>query len=298
MNITGLENDYYLAGNDIWLTASGTASPSRFIDVEVTNETSGETLAPLRPYPNPNDEYFFNISLPVRALFPEPDHIAVNALQKITVRITATLENDTTEISTFTKYFLRGSKNKRSTDEWYLSSASPLIVAKWVNWIGIALPTEAYKLQGNGIVQFIPTVQESILLPNRCSPTIVRFLNSLGGYQYWVFEKSERTESSKTMKSKNEIVTRLRGNVSRSLGVTSERDLVLSTKTPVHLQDIISDLIVSPDIYMYDPTGDDNLSRWQRLELSGTNKTILNNIDRVYINEIGFSLPNYKTIEL
>lgn len=298
MIITGLENDYYLSGNDIWIKVSGTESPSLFLDVEVRNETTGVTLDALRPYPNLDNEYKFNICLPVRALFPEPDHLTVNSLQKITIRITATLDDGSTEISSTTKYFLRGSKNKRSVDEWYLLPSQSLIVGKWVKWQGITLPTEAYKLQGNGIVEFVAPNARTMYLRDTCNVSIVKFLNSLGGYQYWVFESTRYQPQSKPFKSKNLPAYRLRDNVSRQLGVSESRELVLQTKVPIDLQEIIQDLIISPDIYLFDPEGTDDLSKWQRLELSGTNEAPLNTSDRSYVNELKFALPSYRTIEI
>ena len=51
-------------------------------------------------------------------------------------------------------------------------------------------------------------------------------------------------------------------------------------------------MIDSPDVLMYDPSGDDTDSRWYRLELD-SNDAVLNNADRVYLNEISFNMSNY-----
>ena len=119
-----------------------------------------------------------------------------------------------------------------------------------------------------------------------------KFLNSLGGYQFWIFESWEIKKKAKPKKSIGRYTTRLRQNRSKTIGLTSDVSLTLKTKTPIDCQPIINDLIDSPDVLMYDPSGDDTDSRWYRLELD-SNDAVLNNADRVYLNEISFNMPNY-----
>lgn len=293
MVLTGLENNYYLSNNDINVTVSATSLPSIYIDVSFKNETTGVEIGPLRPYPNLVNEYVFNVCMPIRSLMPEPDHVNVNTLHFITIRITAMLNDGTTENYTISKYFIRGGLNKQSTTEWYLTNAQPLKVGIWPVWRGITLPTGAYRIQGSAVVEYTPTDTEEVISPNLCDCKIVRFLNRLGGYQYWIFESYTEIDETKGGKSKLLPARRLRQNVSRQLSVTTERQIVLKSSVPIKFAELIKDLQRSNDLYIYDPNGDDWDSHWQRVEIAGTNKLEINNVTGVVNSEITFNLPEY-----
>lgn len=293
MILTGLENNYYLSNNDINVTVSGTSLPSVYIDVAARNETTGAEIGPLRPYPNLQNEYTFNICALVRSVMPEPDHVIINTLNLITIRVTATLNNGTTENLTISRYFVWGGINKKATTEWYLTNSQPLKVGVWPVWPGITLPTGAYRIQGSAIVEYDPVDTWDVPTPNRCDCKIVRFLNRYGGYQYWVFESYTEIDDSKGGKSKLLPARKLRDNISRQLSVTSERQIVLRSNVPIIFADLMRDLQRSNDLYMYDPDGNDWASHWQRIELAGSNKLETNNVKGVINAEVTVNLPEY-----
>lgn len=293
MTITGLENNYYLSQNDIWIKVGGIVEKIASLELSVKNlTTSKELSAPLRLYPSPTNDFHFNICLPVRALFPYPSHIVVNSLQFF--EITFTIKFDESEIPdevlTLSKFFVRGGRNKNGNDEWYLSASQELIVGRWIDW-GIALPTFAKRIQGATIVDFIPSNPFKINLRNNCNYTAVKFLNSLGGYQYYIFESHEIKTKSKAGKTVSRIANQLREDNFLNVGIDIENSIEFQAKTPFEVQDLITDLISSFEILLYNPDGTDENSRWQRLSLE-SNDSIKNTFDRVYENKLKFSFSN------
>ena len=294
MTITGIENNYYLAGNDIWIQVSDFPKVPIRLELKVTNLITSKTMPIFRLYADLNNVFRFNLSQTIRPLQPYPDHNNVNTLQTYRLEFVVIFGDNTTEASTVDKYFIRGGRDKNNISEWYLSDGYPLIIGKWVEWRGVNLPGFAKKIMSSLVVDFIPSEAQTYRMINHnfCNSKIIKFRNSLGGYQFWVFESWEIKKKAKPKKSIGRYTTRLRQNRSKTIGLTSDVSLTLKTKTPIDCQAIINDMIDSPDVLMYDPAGDDTDSRWHRLELD-SNDAVLNNADRVYLNEISFNMPNY-----
>ena len=307
MTITGLENNYYLSGNDIWIQVDDLDTPANIplkLELECSNTSTGEILGLLRLYPSPGKVFKFNVSIPIRALQPEPDHITLNTMQLYSIKFTLSFAADPIteavppiQIISLDKYFIRGGRDKRATDEWYLTPTSPLIVGDWIKWAGIALPGFAKRVQGSEIVDFVPSDPFVMMVPGICDYRIIKFLNSLGAYQYYVFEGHEIQTDSKPKKNISRAAFRLREDRSRSLGTETEEIIVLKTKTPGAIQAVIQDLIKSMDVLLYQPSGDDAQSRWMRLEFMA-NDAFKSTKDGSYQNEIKFRFPNYITRDL
>lgn len=300
MTITGLENNYYLAGNDIWVKVSDFPKVPVRLELKATNTVTGKTLPVFRLYPDLTPKFQFNISQVVRPLQPYPDHIDVNTLQSYELIFTVVFDDSSVETTTLNKEFIRGGRSKNNISEWYLSDGFPLVVGKWVEWRGVNLPGFAKKIMGSLVVDFIPTEANTYRMINYnfCNAKIIKFRNSLGGYQFWVFETYELQPKVKAKDFIAEIPNSLRGHTFRNVGTETTEEIVLKTKTPAILQEIIIDLINSPDVMMYDSAGTDEASRWQRLQLSSTNDAVYNSNDMSYINEISYQLPNYVNRDL
>ena len=302
MTITGLENNYYLSGNDIWIQVDDLDTPANIplkLELECSNTSTGQSLGLLKLYPSPGKVFRFNVSLPIRALQPEPDHITLNTMQLYSIKFTLSFAADPItevvppiQIISLDKYFIRGGRDKRATDEWYLTPTSPLIVGDWIKWTGITLPGFAKRIQGSEIVDFVPSDAYEMMVPGLCDYRIIKFLNSLGAYQYYVFEGHEIQTDSKPKKNISRPTYRLREDRSRSLGTETEEVIVLKTKTPGAIQVVIQDLIKSQDVLLYEPSGDDAQSRWMRLELM-SNDAFKSTKDGSYQNELKFRFPNY-----
>ena len=259
-----------------------------------SNLNSGKSIPILRLYPRPNNIFSFNICQVIRALQPYPDHIDVNSLQNYKLEFTVIFDDNTTQNITLEKYFVRGGKEKGGVNEWHLSDGQPLLISKWVEWRGLMLPGYAKKIMGSIIVDFIPASADTykMLLPSGCNAKIIKFLNSLGVYQFWVFESSETSTKSKGKDVVSKIPLYLSADAFRNVGSESSTEITMKTKTPAELQPIIVDLIKSPEVLLYDPAGSDDASSWQRLQLSGSNGAILNTTDMSYLNELDFTIYN------
>ena len=318
MTITGLENNYYLSGNDIWIQVDTPDNIPLKLELECSNASTGQSLGLLKLYPSPGKVFRFNVSLPIRALQPEPDHITLNTMQLYSLKFTLSFAADPitaitpeSQIITLDKYFIRGGRDKRATNEWFLTSTSTLIVGDWIKWAGITLPGFAKRIQGSEIVDFVPSDAYEMLVPGLCDYRIIKFLNSLGAYQFYIFEGSEIQTDSKPKKNIYRPTYRLRESGVRSLGTDTEEILVLKTKTPGAIQAVIQDLIKSQDVLLYEPDNlgadwepfdpetptlpaypPDNDSRWHRLELM-SNDAFKSTKDGSYQNELKFRFPNY-----
>lgn len=290
MEIRGLENNYYLAGNDIWISVLGFYEPILKLELIFTNLTTGTTLRQLTLYPNPNNEFSFNVCAPIRALFPIPNHISNNNLHQFSIAFKSIYESETLpdEVN-LTKYFLRAYKEKGGVNEWYLQDGAELVIKPWGEWQGVYLGN-AQKIQGSIISNFVPDYIK-VLKVRDCEFRILKFRNSLGGYQYFVFSAWEIENKSKGQKIITKHKSRLRENGFRNLGSEFEKNIKFSDNTSFEMQDVFTDMVNSSEVYLYDSEGDDNDSSWIALALE-SNKSIKNNFDFVYENEISFNIIN------
>lgn len=302
MDILGLENNYYLAGNSIWIQISNFLKVPIRLELKVTNTNNSVSYPLLRLYPDQNNIFQCNISQAIRPLQPYPNHITLNALQNYELEFKVVFEDNTSEIVTINRYFIRGGRPKNNVDEWYLTDGQKLVIGKWVEWRDIVLPSYANKIQGSIITNYIPPISETynMILPSRCNAKIIKFRNSLGGYQYWIFESWEIKIKAKGKNTIYQIPYRLRGDDSLNTGLDTSKEIILKSKAPAELQPIIIDLIQSSEVLMFNPEGGagiDVLSIWTRLELAN-NEAILNSNDMSYTNELTYILPDYVNRDL
>lgn len=293
MTITGLENNYYLAFNDIWISVNGFAETTSLLKIVVSNLTTGITLKEFELSPSPDNDFDFNICIPVRNLFPDTDHVNVNSLQSFKFDFIAKFEDTTNpdEAQSIEKYFVRGGRNKSAGSEWFLNPSQELIIGKWIEWRGITLPGYAKRIQGNLIVDYVPT--SSFKVPNpSCDFKILKFLNSIGGYQFFLFEKWEIKRPTKAGKTINKKTNRLRSDNFKNATIENSRTIEFQTFTSWEIQDVFTELVESPEVFLFHPEGDDEKSNWELLQLEN-NESIENNWTRKYENKIEFSFSNY-----
>ena len=298
MTITGLENNYYLSGNDIWIGVGNFTEPVSILEITAKNLTTGVLLPLFRLSASPTNDFNFNISQIIRALFPEPNHISNNNLQNFQIDFKAifTATETPDEVQSLIRFFVRGGRNKNVNNEWYLTSGTELIVGRWLTWSGVTLPTSAQRIIGGAITSFTAPNPYKILRTN-CSPVIVKFLNSLGGYQYFFFERIEKKTKSNSGKIVDRIATRLREDNFRQIGNESVTGYELFTKTPEEIQSVFTDLVKSLEVFIYNQTGEDNDAKWQRVILDD-NDAVWNNYDRVFTNSLSVRLPINTTVKL
>jgi len=107
--------------------------------------------------------------------------------------------------------------------------------------------SESYNIYFEKVESLTPNQKER--MPNNfCNPIYVKFLNALGGYSYWLFEGQTtnfKTQNSSYYNSDYRNTT--------DYGNTVETTLQLHGKVPERYTNIIRELIVSPEIYFYQP---------------------------------------------
>lgn len=273
MTITGLENNYYLSGNDIWVTVE-TASP---LTLHVANTDTGKELPDFIMHPSPYGFIEFNISQVIRPL-----------MDNATMRNFKIDFKSGTESATLSKLFLLGSRPKNGNNEWHLSDGAELIVGKWMTWKNIELPGPAQRISGSEISDFIPS--NVFVMPRiQCDYKIIRFRNSLGGWQYYIFDRYEERLKTNPGKLIDVIAKRLRVDNFRQKNSKVTTTLVMYTKTPGDVQSVFNDLAASNEVYLFNPNGADSDAQWKRLQLAD-NSAVFNNWHRVFENKIEFEL--------
>lgn len=300
MVVQGLENNYYLAGNNIWLKLTDFSEQVLKLELICTNQNSGVVLKKLTLYPSPANTFEFNLSEPIRALFIAPDHIANNNLQSFSMAFKIIYTDVETPPAEFTetKYFIRGFKKRKAGQKWFLNDGDQLIVGPPVRWIGVALPSEMQKIQTSIIGGFIPTGIRLLRLKD-CAYKVIKFRNSLGGYQYFIFEAWTTDQKAKSNGFINNISYQLTDNSFDNLGSDLEETIELKTTTPFWLQDAIADLVMSSEVYLFDaqddliigPSTGQVSENWIPLALE-SNTATKNSTDFVFENSISFKILN------
>lgn len=290
MTITGLEQDYYLCRNNIWVTIK---TPAKSIGLKVKNTTSEKELS--FTLQTIAEECRFNIALPIRALFSPIDHLSLplNTLQNFSIEAVANHTDTEKETQILIKNFVFGYKTKHqhTGENWHLHFGDKLHNNEWVAFTGVSAPIYPFKIIETGAVNYFPSQREQRNIPvkNSCRAKIVKFLNALGGYSYYVFENyQEKTEAKK---GQSVAKTPLHLNDDAFLCIENQtlQTIEFYAKTPHFAQHLISELIASHEVFLFVPNGTTNNDRWIRLKTED-NECLFNSWELNYDNKITFSL--------
>lgn len=300
MTVNGLENNYYLTQNDIWVVVNGFTNVVAKVILDFKNLITNQELNGFECSASPDNDCMFNACFVIRSLMPEPNHITNNNLQSFQIKITAKFQNTAIadEVQTITKYFVRGGKRKSGNDEYFIQNDF-LVVGKWISggtsWTALSGPQ---KILLNAIVED-NTYQNTIQVQERkgCEGILIKYLNSIGGYQYFYFDRYEDKLKTKASKPVQRIATRLRKDNFQNTGYEETLTRTLYAYSDKELQENFQDLVRSPHLFFYDPAGSDNDSKWHLIRLDD-NTSDWNNYENVFENKVEFTLPNYRTIEL
>ncbi|MGI9582643.1 hypothetical protein ACR1PO_15720 [Chryseobacterium sp. RRHN12] len=301
MTINGLENNYYLTQNDIWVKINGFTEVVSKIILEFKNLTTGEELKGFECSASPDNDCFFNVCFPIRALMPEPNHIVYNSLQNFQIKITAKFKNTTLpdEVSTITKYFIRGGRNKQGQKEWYLNDGDFLVNDFWISggnsWTALSGPL---KISSGTLVEDSTYSKETMQEERKaCDGKVLKYLNSIGGYEYFYFDRYEVSTKTKPDKIVSRITDRLRKDNFQNIGYEETKTITFNVYTEEKIQSNFEELISSLHVLMYNPEGNDNDSKWSLLKLDD-NTSVYNNYENAYENKATFTLPTFRTIKL
>lgn len=238
--INGLVKDFFLSNNPILVNIEET-SAFDFFTVKV-GSYAASTITPI------NNKATLDISSYVKSLLP-----LGNKMVKLSIVVSSYRKvsgNDQLLSSTtLNKHFIRGGKRGSQTN----TTAQPNEILKttdkipyWAGYPGVF----SRLIQSSGFwsisnIQLDPAfdfVEQRKI--KGCNSIYVRFLNSLGGYSYWMFE-------GVTDQQKNTNEGLINNTRMIDLGNSYDQELELYSKVPKSYIALIQDLIISPDIYIY-----------------------------------------------
>ena len=167
---------------------------------------------------------------------------------------------------------MRGGVDRWQRENWFLQNGEPLIINSWVIFNGVNNPFNPQRIEDNLIVEFTPTTFENISIRNVCQSVIIKWLNSLGGWQFWVFEANQTEFKSKAGDTSQLVSNRLSQDNFQNLQVEVTKEMEVFTNAPMHLEPIIEDLLSAIEVFLYDEDSEDS---WQRLKI--TDNSIIHN---------------------
>ena len=274
MIVTGLESDLYYINNPILINIKELDPELNYVDLvlfninDVLNRISSNTL---RIYSNLNNEIIdFDLSEAIKANFPRPEHplgTLGNGSEINTnyVRFRMTFQElrvigTAGDIVGINKTFLRGGEDTQGLNVTTNVGAVLKEGSKILIWGG--LPVSKYYIDENkkiSITNFIPEIEIQQIKTVGCDPFYVRFLNSKGGYSFWLFpvwEKEKKTKSAG-------FIERQRPLNSFSLGFESTHTVKAESKIRREHFEIAESLITSQEIHVYDRYG----NTWAKIEI-------------------------------
>ena len=251
MIISGLSLNRYLVNNPIWVDISNAPETIYLTLIPVHQPTQAQTL--IAPYiiSTFNGKTSFDLSEIIKSMMNEPQHpigllsgdILPSNATTLTLRFQAVEDPDEVML---TKTFIRGGDATMGSNLTLPANAVLKESAKIPVWEGFQ--SAKYYLNENNRIVYTNILEnaeiERMSIVN-CNPLFLRFLNTRGGYSFWLFEEWEVTEKSK----KTERIIR-RGNP-LDLGMEMEYSLETTTRVERKYNNTLSALLKSPEIYAY-----------------------------------------------
>lgn len=275
MIVSGLNNNRFLTGNPIPITI--TADNGEFaIGTKITLSVIRQSTHPNQPiYIYPPITLFpvqGGVKLDLRpyivGMMPEP-YIPGNSYQdpvpNYQVFNFTFSENQTDSSAVFSnKTFVRGFRRTKSNNALTLGIGEELREGEKIPvWQGY--PTARFWIDSSSVIRSTTVVTsehyQQMRTPTACNPFYVRFLNSKGGYSFWMFNSWEHATESDELG-----VIEKTGINNKSLGFSQEDTVTVDTRVKREYYDLIRALIVSPVIQAYDQFDMD----WLKIELKGT----------------------------
>lgn len=295
--VSGLNGNGYYINNDIYvdLSINDVNSQVLYYTIRLTNSSTAETSGDIKVYPKLDGTLKLNITPLVKSMFKVPTHntnysnvITDNSNRELlNIRVYVAFEVASVQ-SSYTqdfnsKSFFRGgeigNKNNLTTSVGEVLR----VVETLPYWSGY--PTAEYKVTSGYNVEKNPlmdnVVDKELRITKGCNHVYLKFLNSKGGYSYWLFEGlTENKGSSNAGYSNNFGVVLDYGNsVSPSIQTYSI--------VPKRFYPLMLDLIESSEIYLYE---DNN---WERI-INDNNKLDRKEYKKNYEVKLSFErVSNY-----
>lgn len=274
MIVSGLNNNRFLTGNGIpvQITPDGgqTFATGTLVTMTISRLAThpGQeiyTLPPSKIYPGPNG-VTLELSEIIRGLMPYP-YVPTAAYQDPVPNyqnFTFTFEEDQTNTSEVfsNKTFVRGYRRTWTPTAQTLGATELLSPVGTIPfWDGF--PIAVFQMDANTISPILVLPEglgKRMRPPTACEPLYVRFMNSLGGYSFWMFNSWEwglSSSPSGTIPATGET---------KSLGFDQENTITAHGRIKSEHYPLIRDLIASPVIQIYS-TGEVPFSQpWTKVE--------------------------------
>lgn len=272
-----LNNNGYLINNEIRFKVTAD-EPVLYFTIWFINLATGKITTGFVSYTDINNTININIQPIIKSLFLVPDGGTNNSTK---IRISITASGSGTNIQ-FIKSFIRGGKRVNDINQTGITSESLRVSEMLPVWSGF--PCYDYMLDYDYVIQ-----QQNLSIVENidyrrikgCNNIYLKFLNQNGGYSFWLFESYSEKESNTPLGSfigeNNNLV---------DLGSESKSGLQIYSKIPKEYKQYAFDLIVSPDIYVYQN------ANWKKVFLK-SNSVEKDNIKKVYTVNINIDL-NYR----
>lgn len=264
ISVYGLSSNGYYIYNPIFIEVNFTPSAGEvmnFFVIKIVSASDSSINSEIKVYPKTDQNSVkLDISGTVKSFFKKP----VNN----TVYVGSFEENSNREVLnfTFTAHYLfegtpmqkirteggyrffRGGLNNNSLNNQTAAVGSVLRKSeKLPYWSGY--PTAEYTVNENfGIVKntVIDTIEnKERRIVTGCNNFYIKFLNSLGGYSYWLFQGLKESKNTTNLGYSNVF------NEFKDFGNRVERKVSVYSKVPARFYPLIEDLVESSSIFLY-----------------------------------------------
>tara|TARA_R110000796_G_scaffold120506_1_gene234633 strand:+ start:5953 stop:6900 length:948 start_codon:yes stop_codon:yes gene_type:complete len=203
MIVSGIGSNFYLINNPIWVDITSLISVE-FVKVSI-NVVGEADIQTTKLYIN-NEATSFDLSPIVKGYMPPPKHpevpvtgnlINTNYINLLITLQSVTVENVVQQTIEYNRIFLRGGYDTERTNR-LLGLGSVLKESNLLpRWSTYPLAKYYIDLRGDGIYYdtIIPANEIDLRTQVGCDPLYVRFLNTKGGYSFWLFERWSITKS-------------------------------------------------------------------------------------------------------
>jgi len=299
MIIKGLELNGYYINNPLYIEVSDLIN-TKYIEVTLTY--AGVNSVTYKLYSDLTGKVLVNLASMVRVMLPIPvanndytNNTTENTVHELSINIKEYKTDSTTTEQNFNKKFVRGGKignliNQTSATGIVLTNSKKLPVWK-------DRPVALYNMTSDLVVRKLSllnltgnyfdeahNIQIEVQTTRYVDGVYLKFLNSLGGYSYWNFERT--STKLKTDNIGYYITPSITGEFVTDMGQEINEEITVESVVKVEYIGIIKDLITSSEVYKYD--GDNN---WERIILDGNSLT-LNPVKKVYDVSISYKRHN------
>jgi len=298
MIIKGLELNGYYINNPIYIEVSDLINTKY---IEVILNYAGVNSVTYKLYSDLNGKVLVNLASMIRVMLPIPvanndyvNNTIENTVHSLTITIKDTKTDNTISEQSFVKKFVRGGVLGNKINQVSQVGVTLTNSTKLPVWKG--RPVALYDMTNDLTVGKHPIVVNTNFYDDNYNIDIevqstrytdgvyLKFLNSLGGYSYWNFE---RTSTKLKSDSIGYYVTpSITGEVVNDMGQTIDEESTAESVVKAEYIGIIKDLITSSEVYQL--TNDNN---WERIILDG-NSIVINPAKKVYDVSISFKRHN------